>query len=299
MTENPLVSFCLFTYNQERFIEDAVKGAFAQTYSPLEIIISDDGSTDKTVEIVENMIKHYKGSHKIIFNKNEKNLGIREHCNKVLYDIAQGEILLLAAGDDISLPERTSVYVDYFKRFPEVMAVSCEPIYIDEDANLIIRGKPHLYNSFSMYDIIDYTSDDTMFVFGGPTRAIRYSIIAKFPKLEQSLAEDTPLFLRAFLLGNYLYLRWPLVKVRKVCGSASSLSQRRDYFQTFEAQYKIDVGFAHEKGIISKELYELMYKKLGKIKNNYIFYERPWYSSLRTFFYKSLLKFFKLKKMYK
>lgn len=300
MTENPLVSFCLFTYNQEHFIEEAVKGAFSQTYSPLEIIISDDGSTDKTVEIVENIIKNYKGSHKIIFNKNEKNLGIREHCNKVLYDIAQGEILLLAAGDDISLPERTSVYVDYFKRFPEVMAVSCEPIYIDEEGNPIqIQNQKIHKKMFSMYNIVDFMDSDRSFWTGFPTRAIRNTIKEKFDRMKYSLAEGDGLFVRTFLLGNYLYLRWPLVKVRKVSGSATSLSKRQDYFQAFEAQYSSDVEYAYKKGFLSKELYELMYKKLDKIKNEYLSYERPWPISMKTFFYKSLLKFFKLKKTYK
>jgi cellulose synthase/poly-beta-1,6-N-acetylglucosamine synthase-like glycosyltransferase len=37
----PLVSFILLTYNQERFVNEAVEGALAQTYTPLEIIISD------------------------------------------------------------------------------------------------------------------------------------------------------------------------------------------------------------------------------------------------------------------
>ena len=44
MKENkPLISFILITYNQEDFVRDALDGAFNQTYSPLEIIITDDG----------------------------------------------------------------------------------------------------------------------------------------------------------------------------------------------------------------------------------------------------------------
>ena len=48
----PLITFALFAYNQEKYIEEAVQGAFLQTYSPLEIILSDDGSTDRTFEII-------------------------------------------------------------------------------------------------------------------------------------------------------------------------------------------------------------------------------------------------------
>ena len=51
----PLVSFCILTYNQEKFIEDAIKGALSQEYDNLEIIISDDGSTDRTYDIAKNL----------------------------------------------------------------------------------------------------------------------------------------------------------------------------------------------------------------------------------------------------
>jgi cellulose synthase/poly-beta-1,6-N-acetylglucosamine synthase-like glycosyltransferase len=44
----PLISFCLLTYNQAPFIREAIEAALAQTYSPLEIIISDDFSNDNT-----------------------------------------------------------------------------------------------------------------------------------------------------------------------------------------------------------------------------------------------------------
>lgn len=47
MADKLLISFVLIAYNQERFIREAVEGAFSQTYSPLEIILSDDASSDR------------------------------------------------------------------------------------------------------------------------------------------------------------------------------------------------------------------------------------------------------------
>jgi hypothetical protein len=48
LKERPFVTFALFVYNQEKYIREAVEGAFSQTYEPLEIILSDDCSTDRT-----------------------------------------------------------------------------------------------------------------------------------------------------------------------------------------------------------------------------------------------------------
>ena len=72
-SDRPLITFALFAYNQERFIREAVAGAFSQTYSPLEIILSDDCSSDRTFEIIQEMTAGYEGPHKVILNRNEKN----------------------------------------------------------------------------------------------------------------------------------------------------------------------------------------------------------------------------------
>jgi glycosyltransferase involved in cell wall biosynthesis len=86
----PLVSFVLIAYNQEQFIAEAIQGAFAQTYSPLEIILSDDCSRDGTFRIMEEMANAYHGPHTVILNRNPKNLGIGGHVNRVM-ELAQGE----------------------------------------------------------------------------------------------------------------------------------------------------------------------------------------------------------------
>lgn len=75
-TDNELISFFALTYNQEKYIEESLKGLLSQTYSPLEIIISDDCSTDKTFEIIKKVVSDYKGTNKILINRNEKNLGL-------------------------------------------------------------------------------------------------------------------------------------------------------------------------------------------------------------------------------
>ena len=96
--EKPLVTFALFAYNQEQFIREAVEGAFAQTYEPLEIILSDDCSTDRTFEIMQVMAAKYKGPHQVQVRKNEKNLGLADHINEVV-KVTHGQVVVVAAGD--------------------------------------------------------------------------------------------------------------------------------------------------------------------------------------------------------
>ena len=112
--EKPLVTFALFTYNQEQFIREAVEAAFAQTYEPLEIILSDDCSTDRTFEILKETAAAYRGSHQVVVRKTAANRGTLVHVAEVA-SLAQGELLILAAGDDISKPSRTATLTECWK----------------------------------------------------------------------------------------------------------------------------------------------------------------------------------------
>ncbi|MBO7482675.1 MAG: glycosyltransferase [Kiritimatiellae bacterium] len=104
----PLVSLCLMCCNQERYIADALRGAFAQTYRPLEIVVSDDASTDRSWEIVESAVAEYRrrpDAVGVVVSRNARNLGITGNWSR-LCSLAKGELLVKADGDDVSLPDR-------------------------------------------------------------------------------------------------------------------------------------------------------------------------------------------------
>lgn len=72
--ESPLVSICIPTYNGEKYIEEALISALNQTYKNIEIIISDDNSSDRTLEIV-NRIKHGTKVPLYIYQHQPKGIG--------------------------------------------------------------------------------------------------------------------------------------------------------------------------------------------------------------------------------
>ncbi|MCA0197283.1 MAG: glycosyltransferase family 2 protein [Proteobacteria bacterium] len=109
--DKPLVTFALFAYNQEGYIREAVEGALSQDYPNLEIILSDDCSQDRTYELMQELAARYVGPHVVRLNRNPRNLSIGGHVNAV-NRLARGKLVVAAAGDDISLPGRTSALVD-------------------------------------------------------------------------------------------------------------------------------------------------------------------------------------------
>ena len=128
--ESPLATFVLVAYNQEKFIRSAIDSAFSQTYQPLEIILSDDCSTDGTFEIMREMAASYEGPHRVRAVRNEENIGVVRHCLKVGKS-ASGDIVIVAAGDDISLPERTS---SLMAAFDETTGAAYSLLSIIDDA---------------------------------------------------------------------------------------------------------------------------------------------------------------------
>lgn len=111
----PLVTFMLLSYNQEKFIRDAVTGALAQDYSPLEVIISDDCSTDQTFDVICELVEAYDGPHTVIARQTERNCGSLLHVADVAKH-ARGDLLVLAAGDDVSKANRVQVVQHAWKR---------------------------------------------------------------------------------------------------------------------------------------------------------------------------------------
>ena len=96
----PLVSIIVITYNSSKYVLETLESAKAQTYQNIELIISDDGSTDKTIEICENWLAENKERfvHIHIITV-EKNTGIPANCNRGV-KATKGEWVKLIAGDD-------------------------------------------------------------------------------------------------------------------------------------------------------------------------------------------------------
>lgn len=104
MEKKPLVTVAVITYNSSKYVLETLESAKAQTYENIELIISDDKSTDNTVEICNKWLA--KNADRFVRTQvivPEKNTGQAGNCNRVL-DASRGEWVKLIAGDDLLLP---------------------------------------------------------------------------------------------------------------------------------------------------------------------------------------------------
>lgn len=221
LEERPLVTFALFAYNQEKYIREAVEGAFAQTYEPLEIILSDDCSTERTFEIMQEMAQAYRGPHAVRLNRNPKNMGISPHVRHV-HEMCNGVFIVHAAGDDISLPNRTEIIVRCFLDTNDPPSlVASNSLSITESGEEKHVLSPDLPSTVRLYPCATKIVSPPG---GGCTYAITKDLVDGFKAPDwRIIAEDLLLVARANLLNGSLYTPEVLIKYRfhdsSICSS--------------------------------------------------------------------------------
>lgn len=110
--KTPKVSVLIPCYNVELYVEESVRSIMNQTYSNLEILVIDDGSTDKTAEILQKLAQV---DNRIKFIKNETNLKLIATLNKGI-ELCTGKYIARMDADDISLPTRIEKQVRFLEK---------------------------------------------------------------------------------------------------------------------------------------------------------------------------------------
>lgn len=218
-TYRPLVTFALFAYDQEDYIREAVEGAFAQTYEPLEIILSDDCSNDRTFEIMREMASSYQGPHTVRLRQEKQNQGTLNHVCSVVSDM-RGKYMVLAAGDDISLPHRTKFIVNSWTSECKGIFSACD--LINENGSILQASwVPPKGATTRMPWLRDTFSD--LFVYGASSAYSR-ELLKLLPKSKDKiLSEDTALnLLLQFQGGQIVRCKEVLVKYRVHSGTTSA-----------------------------------------------------------------------------
>lgn len=273
MSGRPLITFCLAAYNQEAYIREAVEGAFSQTYSPLEIILSDDCSKDRTFEIMKEMASAYNGPHTVILNRNESNLGIIAHVNK-LFAMAHGELFVGAAGDDVSSANRVETVVNAWLRHgrkPRMIASSYEQIDVKGKTlrRVILKSGIDTRSDADFYAVLPLP-------YIGAVNTYSSGLARLFGPILAGSVEDHIYVGRARFLGDVLSLPDVLVRYRVGCGVSTNKTEFfRMMLRSYHGAYHSAVQLMQELQIAGNhmsesrrlELEQLFRMKQGRLQN--------------------------------
>lgn len=221
---NAAVTLVVFAYNQEKYIEDAVNSVLAQDYANLKIVISDDCSTDQTFERAKKLVESYAGAHVVELRRNDKNLGLINHVNAVISEV-ETELVVVAAGDDISLPHRVSKLVEAYQSLGRPKLLSSTAFRIDEAGNLLDGLAPDRVIPIDDFDRVVGSLDHVgqqVGLYLGATGAWSMDLWRKYGPIQHSHCwEDVVMGFRAALEGSYKLIDEPLVQYRVSIGLSS------------------------------------------------------------------------------
>jgi len=206
------VSIAMTTYNGEKFLEQQLLSIFNQTRQPDEVIICDDGSSDRTVMIVQQFITKYnlQDSWKII--KNKYNKGLTKNFLECA-SMTTGDIVFFSDQDDVWMANKIFKMATLFEHNDKIKAMSCNFTCIDKESNrsefilnMLLKGKVNMQQvPFSM-QVRDGRS-------GGLTLAVRRELLDYVKPIifQYNLPYDLPMGLLASAFGGHYLLRESLV----------------------------------------------------------------------------------------
>lgn len=207
--QNVRVTFVVIAYNQESYIVAAARGALAQEWNNLEVVLSDDCSSDSTFEQMQNLQRAYQGPHTVKLNRNATRLGIGGHINAVM-SLASGDLIILAAGDDVSYPQRTTEVVTAWLRCGRTACYLYSGFdEVTEDGTTVARHVESVVHGPTVRDLWFRS-------IIGATEAWSKDLFVTFgPLNEATTHEDRAMAIRASLLGGVHYIAKPLVAWRQ------------------------------------------------------------------------------------
>ncbi len=261
LAETPQLTLALNCYNVERFVAEAVEGAFAQTHRPLELVISDDHSPDATwAKIVETVVRlsgfpsspddqwqrpDFCGTVRLVaqdgltlvLNRNEENLGLALHENR-LFELSSGEWIAFQAGDDVSKPERMSLVAELVEEDSGIRCIECRAQAVKAD------GSPYpIPEKFLRNQERGRKQQQRLPSILGAGAVYHRDVYFKFGPIAPFVAnEDHVLPLRAALLGQIVFSPVVTVLYRKHGENVSGV-----YAPTPEslARYRLKMVYAY------------------------------------------------------
>lgn len=244
------VSIVLLAFNQAEYIETALLSALNQDYSDLEILIGDDASTDATRSIIERVLRSHPRAQIAKLFPSAQNLGLIGNWERLIW-AATGDIIVAQAGDDVSLPQRTSRIVEIFSNHQNSMAVLSQVRIIDSDSKVLHEFYEKKRPRFSKHK---RGALRTGFDFwcGAPVigacAAYRCSLRDFFGPLKQAPSEDEAYVYRALLLGDVVYTNEVLLEWRWHGRNLSSGSLLNECQAGLALQRRANSFLARQKG---------------------------------------------------
>ncbi len=149
-SHNPLISVIIPAYNHELYIAATIKSIIAQGYDNIELLIINDGSKDRTWEVIQSFTAKCKSRFARVVFQTQENAGTCETLNKLLA-LAEGEYIYLIASDDLAKPHALETLHGFLSRNEDYALVVGDNEFVDGQGHRITWNKhnnPDIQSNF-------------------------------------------------------------------------------------------------------------------------------------------------------
>jgi len=237
-----LVSITLATYNGEKYIQEQIESILQQSYQHFEILIQDDNSQDKTLEILQSY-----NDPRIKIEKNSTNLGYIKNFETVLKR-AKGEYITICDQDDIWREEKLETLL---REIGENSLIYADSLLVDENGNsLNKRLSQKLKNNFiSSKEPLSFLYDNAVSAHAALFKRELLEIILPLPK---HLYFDQYIALCAASIGGVKYLDKDLVLYRQHQNNTLSQNSKKASSTLSKIEKKLAKKAANNQDILNK-----------------------------------------------
>ncbi|AAK80133.1 glycosyltransferase involved in cell wall biosynthesis [Clostridium acetobutylicum] len=231
-----MISVIMPVYNCEKYLEESIESILKQTYRDFEFIIVNDGSNDKSIDIIN---KYANDDNRIVVVSRDNNMGMVYSLNEGI-DRAKGSYVARMDADDIALPERFERQIEYLNKNKDVDILACKVEAFGDVSREQKLEREHWYN----VDLNNSESIESLFLencyIAHPSVMMKMSVLKALGgyNLNYKRTEDYNLWLRAIAKGYKIaMLEEKLMKIRlhndsKIHRDAEGFSSIRDIIQS-------------------------------------------------------------------
>ncbi len=217
----------LLAYNQQETIESAIDSVLGQQCEPIEIVLSDDASSDRSFELMQAAAERYRGPHSVGARRNATNLGIGQHYNELMR-ATRAPLLVTAAGDDTSTPDRVLRLLQAWDASGQRADLIASHL-IDLDHEGRLHDVIHVDDLATYRDVDDWARQRPYIVGAG--HAFTRRMMQSFGPLDPAIHhEDQVMVFRALATGGAVTVDAALVRYRR--GGVSATPASRSVAQT-------------------------------------------------------------------
>lgn len=226
-----LISICIPTFNSELYLTETIESIINQTYKNIEIIIGDNASTDRTLDLIR---QYSNKDPRVSYYQNDTNIGYSKNCNKLI-SLSKGDYVAIYHSDDVYDHSIIEKQVSILNLDPSLLGVFTSYTCIDENGsnieNVYYPIEPTNYLlSVNLDRYIRIILEKGSSCFCCPTSMIRRKIYLELNGYDETkkYIEDQDMWARILLNGNLGIINQKLVKYRIHSAQGSSVYLNRE-----------------------------------------------------------------------